>query len=421
LKLLHITHQYRPAIGGAEEYIASLSEALVTRGHEVSVYTANSTDYESWTGDLPPREIIAGVDVHRFRAIPRRKLTWWLLRRGMWPYLIHPRLRYEPLILVGNGPTCPGLFASMLAVGRRYDLVHLNALHYAHTAYGYVAARMTGRPVVVTPNVHVEQRETWDVGYMRGILAHADLVFAQTEYERQFHIRRGRDPEWVVVSGVGLRPAEYVFPDQAAARRQLGIPADAQVVLCLGRQVEYKGLDKVIAALATLRAEFPRAFCLIVGPESEWSQAIMANYVGADWLRNLGHVTAETKLAALSAADVMAMPSHGESFGVTYIESWFAGRPVIGLAKGAVQTLIEDGTDGLLVPPDDDIALTQALRYCLEDPEAALRMGSAGREKALGHYTLDKTVDRIEGACLRLVEAQRRRHAGQPAQSEPGR
>ncbi len=417
MKLLHVTHQYRPAIGGAEEYMALISEALAARGHRVSVYTANSTDYESWTGNLPPRETIAGVDVQRFRAIPRRERTWQVLRYGLWRYLEQPKRRFEPFILVGNGPTCPGMFAAIATRGRQYDLVHLNSLHYAHSAYGYVAARLAGRSVVVTPHVHVEQRETWDVGYLRDILARADLIFADTEYERQFHIRQGQDPERVVTGGVGLRIEEYVFPGQAAARQRLGIPADAQVVLCLGRQVDYKGLDRVLAAVASLQPEFPRALCLIAGPESEWSQGIMAQYAGAPWIRNLGRVEPDVKLAALSAADIMAMPSHGEAFGVTYLESWLAGRPVIGLAKGAVQALIANGKDGFLVPPGDDAALTQAVRCYLETGARVAEMGAAGRQKVLEQYTLDRIVDRIEGACLRLVEAKRRRHARQPAQS----
>ena len=171
----------------------------------------------------------------------RRELTWKLLRYGLWRYLEQPKLRYEPLILVGNGPTCPGMAAAIATKGRKYDLVHAGSLHYAHTAYGYAAARAAHRPFVLTPHVHVEQRETWDIGYLRGILDHADLIFANTEYERQFHISRGRDPNWVVTAGVGLQPAEYSFEGQGVSRRRLDIPADAQVVLFLGRQVDYKG------------------------------------------------------------------------------------------------------------------------------------------------------------------------------------
>ncbi len=130
----------------------------------------------------------------------------------------------------------------------------------------------------------------------------------------------------------------------------------------------------------------------------------MAQYAGAPWIRNLGRVEPDVKLAALSAADAMAMPSHGEAFGVTYLESWLAGRPVIGLAKGAVQALVADGKDGFLVPPGDDAALTRLCAATWRTQRVA-EMGAAGRQKVLEQYTLDRIVDRIEGACLRLVEA----------------
>jgi glycosyltransferase involved in cell wall biosynthesis len=411
LKLLHVTHQYRPALGGAEEYVAMISEALVARGHEVYVYTANSTDYESWTGDLPAREIINGVEVHRFRAIPRGKLTWKLLHYGLWNYLERPKRRYEPFILVGNGPTCPGMAAAIAASGRHYDLVHLSCLHYAHTAYGYAAARLTGRPVVVTPHLHVEQRVTWDVSYMRGILKRADLTFAQTEYERQFHIALGRDPNWVTTGGVGIRPEEYRFEDQATSRRKLGVPEGAQVILFLGRQIDYKGPDRVLAAAQAIAVDYPRLQVLLVGPESEWSRGMVARYAGAPWLHNLGRVEPDVKLAALMAADLMVMPSHGEAFGVTYLESWMARRPVIGLRKGAVATLIAHDQDGILVPPDDDAALIEAIRRLLSAPEQAAAMGQAGYLKVMARYTLDRLTDVIESAYLRLLEAKEAMYA----------
>ena len=411
MKLLHVTHQYRPAIGGAEEHMALISEALAARGHEVCVYTANSTDYESWSGDLPPREIINGVQIYRFRALPRGKITWKLLHYGLWNYFEHPKRRYEPFILVGNGPTCPGMAAAIATDGRRFDLVHLSCLHYAHTAYGYAAARLAGRPVVVTAHVHVEQRVTWDIGYLRAMLKRADLTFANTEYERQFQIQRGRDPDWTVTGGVGLRPEDYRFEGFAASRQRLEIPADAQVILCLGRQVDYKGIDKVLAAAQTLVPDYPHLLVLLVGPESEWSKGVVARYAGVSWLRNLGRVEPDIKLAALSAADLMAMPSHGESFGVTYLESWLAGRPVIGLNQGAVGALIEHEVDGLLIPPDDDAALTLAIKRLLDDPRGRAEMGRRGHDKVMARYTVDQIAAIIENAYLRLLDKKGFAHA----------
>jgi D-inositol-3-phosphate glycosyltransferase len=270
---------------------------------------------------------------------------------------------------------------------------------------------LAGGPVVVTPHLHVEQRVTWDVGYMRSILRRADLTFADTEYERQFHIAQGRDPDWVVTGGVGLRPEEYRFEDRATSRRKLGIPEDAQVVLFLGRQIEYKAPDKVLAAAHAIAAEYPRLRVLLVGPESDWSRGVITRYSGATWLVNLGRVEPDVKLATLAAADLMAMPSHGEAFGVAYLESWMAGRPVIGLRKGAVGVLISHEQDGLLIPPNDGAALVAAIKRLLDAPEQAEAMGRAGHAKVIEHYTLDRLTDVIEAAYLSLLEARGGVHA----------
>jgi glycosyltransferase involved in cell wall biosynthesis len=201
-----------------------------------------------------------------------------------------------------------------------------------------------------------------------------------------------------VTGGVGLRLEEYCFEDRQASRRRLSLPAGAQVILCLGRQIEYKGMDRVLAAGAELHPSHPNLLIVIAGPETEWSRNVMARYADATWVRNLGSVSPDDKLAALSAADAMVMPSHGEALGITYLESWLAERPVIGLAKGAVQGLISHGQDGLLVPPGDQAALTAALAELLAEPERAAAMGRSGRAKVLARYTLDRITDIIEDA-----------------------
>ena len=161
MRLLHVTHQYPPAIGGSEKYIADLSEELVRRGHQVDVFTSRSLDYHSWRNELGPHEVCNGVNVYRFRSMERRDVHWRMLHHGARRYWQTRATRHESLMFLGGGPLCPGMFRQLLVRAGDYDLVHLNCLVYAPAAYGYLAARRWAVPTIITPHAHSEQEVTY--------------------------------------------------------------------------------------------------------------------------------------------------------------------------------------------------------------------------------------------------------------------
>src|SRR5205085_6792560 len=83
--------------------------------------------------------------------------------------------------------------------------------------------------------------------------------------------------------------------------------------------------------------------------------------------------------ALMRAADVVALPSRSEGFGLALLEAMDAERPVVASAVAAIPEVVADDATGLLVPPDDPAALGAALAALLGDPERARRMGAAGR------------------------------------------
>jgi len=83
------------------------------------------------------------------------------------------------------------------------------------------------------------------------------------------------------------------------------------------------------------------------------------------------------------------MPSSQESFGGVFVEAWMMGKPVIGGNIAAVREVIADGVDGFVVPPDPALIADRILAL-VADPAMAQRMGEAGRQKALAHFTWDK-------------------------------
>lgn len=412
MRLLHVTHQYPPAIGGSERYIADLSEELVARGHQVDVFTSRSLDFHTWRNELPGFEQRAGVNVYRFRSLRRRGYVWRVLHYGLYHYWRTRRRRYEPLIFFGGGPLSPGMLWAMLRRGRQYDLIHLNCLVYGHVAYGYWAARRLKIPVVVTPHAHVEQEATYGIGYQRMVLAGCDHSFAVTDVEREFLIRLGLSPDCVSLSGNGLRLEKYPAGDTFAARRRLGLPLDKPIALFLGRKDTYKGLELAIQAFAQLQFQQPNLHFLAVGPETDDSRAMWPNYQGLGNLHNLGAVSDEEKLLALQACDFLTLPSVGEAFGIVFLEAWIMGKPVIGARTLAVSAVIDEGQDGLLAAPGDADDLARQMSMLLNDPDRRRAMGEKGREKVLARYTVPRVADRVEAVYWRVAQTRRGRDNG---------
>jgi glycosyltransferase involved in cell wall biosynthesis len=405
MRLLHVTQRYPPAIGGAENYIADLSEELVRRGHQVDVLTSRALDFHTWRNELPPFERLNGVNVYRFRSIQRREWVWKVLHFGLRNYWRTWSRRYEPFILFGGGPISPGMFWAMLMRGRRYDLFHLNCLVYSHVAYGYWAARRLNVPVVVTPHAHAGQEVTYNIGYQRDVMFGCDHVIADTPAERELLLGLELDPWRVSVGGTGLHPDQYDAGGRDMARRRLGVPQEGFLFLFLGRKSDYKGLEVALEAYVALRSQHPEISFLAVGPETDYSRALWSRYEGLPGLKVLGAVSHEDKLAALQACDCLVLPSVGEAFGIVFLEAWIVGRPVIGARTLSVSSVIDEGQDGFLAEPGDAADLAACLARLVANPDLARSMGARGREKVLQRYTVPRITDRVEGIYMRALRS----------------
>jgi glycosyltransferase involved in cell wall biosynthesis len=410
MRVLHITHQYHPAIGGSERYISDLSEGLVRNGHAVDVYTTRSLDYNTWANALPPTEgtaeTINGVRVQRFSAWRRSDFAWRMLELGLGHYWSTGWRLFEPLIYYGNGPVAPGLFWAVLRNASRYDLVHINQLHYAHAYTAYAAAKMRGIPIVLTPHLHAEQRATYDVGYMRTMLAQSNALFAVSRGEQQF-MQRLAPEQLIVLGGNGLALDRYPLRGIQEARGRFGLPEQAFVMLFFGRKTGYKGVDRCLRAFLALRERRNDVYFLAIGPETDFSRRLWAEHGACEGLIIRDAVSEAEKLDALAACNVLAMPSTGEAFGIVYLEAWAYARPVIGARIQAVASLIDDGVDGYLVDPEQPGQLVRSLLALANNPHHTRALGERGQAKLRRRYTIDRITQIVEATYGRVLRHRR--------------
>jgi glycosyltransferase involved in cell wall biosynthesis len=125
--------------------------------------------------------------------------------------------------------------------------------------------------------------------------------------------------------------------------------------------------------------------------------------VDRERVRVLGPVDETEKRDLLAAADLVAMPSRTDSFGLVYLEAWLYRKPVIGARAWGVGDVIEDGVDGLLVPFDDPDALAEAISGLLANPERCAEMGARGEAKVYRLHTWQNKYQLVRALYAGLV------------------
>lgn len=201
-----------------------------------------------------------------------------------------------------------------------------------------------------------------------------------------------------VAVGNGRDPALF-RPDPAAratTRTALGAGPDDCIIIAVSRLVRHKGYPELLAALPALP---PHCVLWVVGERlpSDHGEDMEPLFTATaaqcgPRLRRLGYRTDVPAL--LAAADVFALPSHFEGLPMSVIEAMLCGLPVVATDIRGPREMVVAGETGLLVPPATVAPLAAALRDLAEAPERRARMGEAGRQRALGHYTEQKVVGR---------------------------
>ena len=233
-----------------------------------------------------------------------------------------------------------------------------------------IALAFMSRAAAKLPGRYVLEHKPVYVGRLGG---YYDLKY----YKRCRHlIGNTKDIcDWIVRQGWPAARVAYLpnFVDAAHApavdRASLDTPADAKLVLALGRLHENKAFDVLLAALAKM----PKAYLWIAGTGPlEADLRAQAQALGiASRVRFLGW--REDTAALLAACDVLACPSRVEPLGNVVLEAWAQNRPVVAATASGPAALIENGRNGLLVPVDDADALAASLVRACND--AALAKG----------------------------------------------
>jgi len=374
--------------GGLNVYVVEVSKRLARRGIEVEIFT-RMTD-----GALPLQsEIAPGVHVRNVIAGPFEGLG-----KGDLP-----------------GQLCAFAQGVMRAEAARpegwYDLVHSH--YWLSGQVGWLAADRWRVPLVHTMHTMARVKNSQlaegdtpeppgrEIGEAQVVDA-ADRLVANTLGEaRELIDLYDADPGKVRVVSPGVDLDLFTVGDVAAARAQLGLPQDAHVLLFVGRIQPLKAPDVLLRAAADLLARRPelrqRLVVAVVGGPSGSGlgkpRALqdLAHQLGIQsQVRLVPPVDRATLAQWYRAADLVAVPSHSESFGLVAVEAQACGTPVVAAAVGGLPFAVGDG--GLLVDGHQSADWSAALEGLLDDPHRRELLSRKAVEHA-SQFSWERTTD----------------------------
>jgi len=381
MRVLFVKRGYAP-IGGSESLCFQFATRLAARGHDVRVVCAWPSEREQAKWQLDHGSARTHED-HRV-----------FTHRGVEVVQVKPKGGF--LGLAADATTLVDLMRA--EVLEQYasdrDLVHNVGREYLDSSLE-VASELD-IPIVLTPLAHPGQFHGGDTSSDFARYRRASAITTMTEWERRWYVDHAVEPSRVITTGMG--PNVVGSTDGASFRAAHRIPADAPLVLYVGRKERYKGYIQLLDAAEPVWRLHPDTRFVFIGIDGFYSTFFddFARYRD-DRILDIECASQATKAAALDACDIFAMPSRHETFGLGYIEAWMHGRPVIGGDIPPLREVIDHGTDGLLVRQRAD-EVADAIVRLLDDAPLRAAMGRAGRAKVAERWDWDRVMDKVESA-----------------------
>jgi glycosyltransferase involved in cell wall biosynthesis len=391
VRLLHVTSSYPKRPGDVTApFVESIARALVARGHRIDVVLP-------WHPDLA-RPDEPGLRFFPYRYAPHASWNLWGYAQSLESDVRVRRAIYGVLPFAA--------LALRRAVGARLQDARYDAVH-AHWVVPNAAlvsdlVRTHRAPYLVSlhgSDVFMAERLRPARALAARAFAAAGAVTACSVdlHRRALLLGAAAERTRTVPYGVDV-DAFAPRPPAPEVRARLGVPADAFLVLGVGRLVEKKGFAHLVEAAA--RTGGVR---VVIAGDGDLRGPLEAQARAAGAPVSFpGALPRDLVAAALAEADVVVVPSVVDAAGNVdglpnvLLEAMASGRPLVASRTAGIPDVIDDGRNGLLVPEKDARALAEALRLLLREPALRARLGEEARKTALRDLSWDVAARRFE-------------------------
>lgn len=377
--------------GGMSIYIRRLAGALAGHGHGIDIFTRRQHPMQESVVGLTERVRVIHLDAGGCEPLPPPALSAHLreftagLNRMRSTESVAYDLVHSHYWLSGQVGRC---------VARGWRVPHVIVFH----TLGKLKNRVFEAPVEPETRLRAE----------RDLCADSHRIIATTEAEKSALVELyGAPGERVAVIPCGVDLTGFQPVNRGEARHLLGVHQDDPLVLYVGRFDPVKGLDDLLTAMALIRADRPVRLMVVGGDGDAAAEArsireLSARLGVSDRVTFAGRVSHEDLPVYYSASDVLAVPSHYESFGLVALEALACGTPIVATPVGAMNALLADGRGGLLVAPRDPAGLAEGIRQVLEDRVTGGYTSGGARSLAMP-FGWDVVAAQVETEYARLL------------------
>jgi glycosyltransferase involved in cell wall biosynthesis len=294
---------------------------------------------------------------------------------------------------------------------RKENVQIVHTFHETSDLWAGLIAKMSGDLALVSSrrDMGILRSPKHNVGY-RLMNSKFDLVLTVSEEVRRFCIERDHLlPGKVATLWNGLE-LDRIPPKNGMGtlRSSLGVAVSTPVIATVGHVRRVKGIDVLVETAGIVAKKFPEAVFLIVGrnAESPYSQELATRIQELGIQRNVrfyGETEAISPL--LRMCDIFFLPSRSEGFSNALIEAMACSLPCVATRVGGNAEAVEESQSGYLVDNEDAKTAAERIMQLLENPDAAKRMGLAGREIVERKFTANVMIDQLTGHYDRLLAA----------------
>ena len=418
LRICFVAYRGNMRCGGQGIYLWFLARELARLGHRVDVLVG-----PPYPDPMPFAERVSRLPNEQFWA------AWFSRDRSHFVLRPSPARILAPLNFYELAASRMGFLpepfafsvrafralAAQLRAGERYDLVH----DVQCLGWGVLGLRALGLPVVTTVHhpLTVDRRASfvrdesfrdaigtmtfYPVGMQSFVARRIDALFTSSaasaaEIERDFGVDRGRIH--MVANGVDT---DLFCPDPAVAKSE-------DEILCVGRASDpNKGIHTLVEALARLPRRW--SVTLVDDDHPDNTARKRARELScADRLDIVGHVSTDELVRLYRRAALVVVPSRYEGFGLPAVEAMACGTPVVASAAGALPEVVGVGGGGVLVEPNDPVALAEGITELMKRPSTRAELSALGRKRVDAAYAWPRVAE-ATAEVYRQVVAQ---HAG---------